>query len=124
MKKYIITAALSICCTLSPMDNNVDNTTLVNTPTPRVLRNTLKAHGFGVMDIQTNISTILGNKKEMRLASISSYLHRAFLEHNNSYPAEQLATDTKKATEAVKSVSTIYLPPTKPSKLIQVPSKL
>src|ERR1044071_4617606 len=123
VKKYIITTALSMCCILSPMDN-VDNTTLMNTPTPRVIRTTLKSHGFGVMDIQTNISTILGNKKDMKKTSISNYLRRAFLEYNNSYQAEQLTVDTNKATEAIISVSTIQIPPIKPSKLVQISSKL
>jgi len=110
VKKYIITAALSICCTLSPMDN-IDDTTLMNTPTPRVLRTTLKSHGFEEMDKKTNISTILGDKKDTKKESIRTFIRGALLEHNNTYKAEQLDIDTNKATDAITSVST------KPSKL-------
>jgi|GEM_PF-4735184 hypothetical protein len=118
MNKYIFTIALSICATLSSMEQTHKLTILV--PSPRKLHITFRKKGYGVWAEETKIPEIIGNKHLLK-ASLISYIRIALREHNNLYSPEDL---TKETNNIMHIINSIIITDLKTSKKLSLVSKI
>jgi hypothetical protein len=109
MKKFIIIIALSIYCTLSPMESPL--ITLINTPAPNVLRCEFYRIGF-TGEQATQLSERIGNKNRIKESFIYNHVQRAVFNADTPNSEERtyknLMARTKILVDIIKYVSIIH----------------
>jgi hypothetical protein len=102
VKQYSIIIALSICGTLSAMENSQEK--IIRMPSSRKLHEAFRQYGYASWAMHSQFPKTFGNK-ELSVRGLESYIRLSLHAHNNAYSEEQLTAITHKYIDIIYTTS-------------------